>query len=59
VQSKTRAPDDFHLRMVVEGLVREGRTQRQIEAIVERLTHSAVPTTRRSLPAIVRRLISA
>ena len=59
MQLKTRAQDDLHLRVVVEGLVREGRTQREIEAIVERLTHSAVPTTRRSLPAIVRRLVSA
>ena len=59
MHSKTRAPDDFHLRVVVERLVREGHTEREIEAIVERLAQPAVPTNRRSLPASVRRLVSA
>jgi hypothetical protein len=59
MQSTTRAPEDFHLRVVVERLVREGYSQRDIEAIVGRMAPPVVATPRRSLPAIVRRLVSA
>ena len=60
MHSTTRAPDDdFHLRVVVDRLVREGRSQRDIEAIVARLARPVVATPRRSLPTIVRRLMSA
>jgi hypothetical protein len=55
----TRAPDDFHLRVVVDRLAREGRSQREIEAVVGRLAPSVARTERRSLPALVRRLVSA
>ena len=33
MQMTTRAPDDFHLRVVVDRLARKGRPQREIEAI--------------------------
>ena len=59
MERATRAPDDFHLRVVVDRLVREGRSQREIEAVVGRLAPPAVPETRRSLPAVIRRLVSA
>jgi len=55
----TRAPHDFHLRLVVDRLVREGRSQREIEAVVGRLSSPDAPTERRSLPAVIRRLVSA
>jgi len=55
----TRAPDDFHLRVVVDRLVREGRSQREIEAVVGRLAQSAAPAPRGLLPAVIRRLVSA
>jgi hypothetical protein len=55
----TRAPDDFHLRVVVDRLAREGRSQREIEAIVARLAPPVARTGRRSLPAVIRRLVSA
>ena len=58
MQPTTRAPDDFHLRVVVERLVREGRSQRDIEAIVGRLAQPVVAVPRRSLPSMVRRLVS-
>lgn len=54
----TRAQDEFHIRVVVDRLVREGRSQRDIEAIVSGMT-GAVPEARRSLPAMLRRLVSA
>jgi hypothetical protein len=60
MQSTTRAPDDdFHLRVVVDRLVREGRSQRDIEAIVARLAQPVAGAPRRSLPSMVRRLVSA
>jgi hypothetical protein len=55
----TRAPDDFHLRVVVDRLAREGRSQREIEEIVGRLAPQIARPERRSLPAMVRRLVSA
>ena len=47
MQMTTCAPDDFHLRVVVDRLAREGRPQREIEAIVGRLAPPAVRTRRR------------
>ena len=32
-----RAPNDFHLRAIIDRLVREGRSQREIEAVIRRL----------------------
>ena len=43
MERATRAPNDFHLRVVVDRLVREGRSQREIEAVVGRLGPPAVP----------------
>jgi hypothetical protein len=54
----TRTPDDFHLRVVVDQLAREGRSQREIEEIVGRLASPVAEPERRSLPAFVRRLVS-
>jgi len=59
MHSTTRTPDDYHLRVVVEQLAREGRSQREIEAIVGRMAPPVAASGRRSLPAIVRRLVSA
>ena len=59
MQMTTRAPEDFHLRVVVDRLARKGRSQQEIEAIVGRLAPPVVWTRRRSLPALVRRLVSA
>jgi hypothetical protein len=59
MQVTTRAPDDFHLRVVVDRLAREGPPQREIEAIVGRLAPPVARARRRSLPALVRRLVSA
>ena len=59
MERTTRTPDDFHLRVVVDRLVREGRSQREIEAVVARLAPTAGQPSRRSLPAVVRRLVSA
>jgi hypothetical protein len=55
----TRTPNDFHLRVVVDRLAREGRPQREIEAIVGRLAPPVARPGRRSLKALVRRLVSA
>lgn len=54
----TRARDELHIRVVVESLVREGCSQRDIEAIVSRMTGTGVPEGRRSLRAMLRRLVS-
>ena len=59
MHATTRTPDDYHLRVVVDQLAREGRSQREIEAIVGRLAPRVAAHERRSLPAIVRRLVSA
>ena len=59
MQVTTRAPDDFHLRVVVDRLARVGRPQREIEAIVGPLAPPVARARRRSLPALVRRLVSA
>jgi hypothetical protein len=59
MHSTTRTPDDFHLRVVVDRLAREGRSQREIEEIVGRMAPRVAAPQRRSLPAIVRRLVSA
>lgn len=58
MQETTRTPDDFHLRVVVDRLAREGRSQREIEEIVGRMTPRVAAPERRSLPALVRRLVS-
>jgi hypothetical protein len=58
MQGPTRTPDDFHLRVVVDRLAREGRSQREIEETVGRLTPRVAAPERRSLQAIVRRLVS-
>ena len=55
MECTTRAPDDFHLRVVVDRMAREGRSQREIEAVVARLAPMARKPSRRSL---VRRLVS-
>ena len=55
----TRTPDDFHLRVVVDRLASEGRSQREIEAIVARQAPRVARPGRRSLPAVIRRLVSA
>ena len=59
MERATRAPDDLHLRVVVERLARKGCSQREIEAVVLRLAPPAAPAPRRSLPAVFRRLVSA
>ena len=43
MERATRAPDDFHLRVVVDRLAREGCSQREIEAVVGRLAPPAAP----------------
>jgi len=59
MHSTTRTPDDaYHLRVVVEQLAREGRSQGEIEAIVGRMAPPVAASGRRSLPAIIRRLVS-
>ena len=59
MERTTRTSDDFHLRVVVDRLAREGCSQREIEAVVRRLAPPKAPTPRRSLPAVFRRLVSA
>ena len=60
MHSTTRAPDDdFHLRVVVDRLVREGRSQSDIEAIVARLAPPVDAAPRRTPLTFIRRLVSA
>ncbi len=59
MQMTTRAPDDFHLRVVVDRLARKGRPQREIEAIVGRLAPPVARAPRLSLSALVHRLVSS
>ena len=58
MERATRAPDDLHLRVVVERLAREGCSQREIEAVVARLTPPGREAPRSSLPADIRRFVS-
>lgn len=58
MERTTRTPDDFHLRVVVDRLAREGRSQREIEAVVARLAPAAGKASRRSRLPFVRRLAS-
>ena len=58
MERTTRTQDDFHLRVVVERLAREGRSQREIEAVVARLAPASREAPRSSPPADIRRLVS-
>ena len=58
MERTTRTQDDFHLRVVVDRLAREGRSQREIEAVVARLTPPGREAPRSSLPADIRRFVS-
>jgi hypothetical protein len=53
----TRASDDFHMRAAVERLVREGHSQREIEAIVMRMLGGR--PARPSVGTRLRRLVRA
>ena len=55
MERTTRTKDDFHLRVAVDRLAREGRSQREIEAVVARLTPPDGEAPRSPLPADIRR----